>query len=119
MQQHKYETAGKGISNPNKATTVLMETRGAAATVLMETVLMETRGDGSGELSQEARKRKATEEVAEEEEEEEDLEEEDDEEGVHPVVVMERSKHGDGSLYESRVDVFRWLFSLKNTGESK
>ena len=105
MQQHKYETAGKGISNPNKATTVLMETR----------------GDGSGELSQEARKRKATEEVAEEEEEEEedDLEEEDDEEGVHPVVVMERSKHGDGFLYESRVDVFRWLFSLKNTGESK
>jgi len=111
LQQHKYETAGKGISNPNKATTVLMETRGAAATVLME-----TRGDGSGELSQEARKRKATEEVAEEED---DLEEEDDEEGVHPVVVMERSKHGDGFLYESRVDVFRWLFSLKNTGESK
>ena len=36
-----------------------------------------------------------------------------------PVVVLERSKHGDGSLYESRVDVFRWLFSLKNTGESK
>ena len=99
MQQHKYETAGKGISNPNKATTVLMETR----------------GDGSGELSQEARKRK--EEVAEEEDD--DLEEEDDEEGVHPVVVMERSKHGDGFLYESRVDVFRWLFSLKNTGESK
>ena len=87
-----------------------METRGAAATVLME-----TRGDGSGELSQEARKRK--EEVAEEEDD--DLEEEDDEEGVHAVVVMERSKHGDGSLYESRVDVFRWLFSLKNTGESK
>jgi len=38
---------------------------------------------------------------------------------VNPVAVMERSKHGDGSLYESRVDLFLWLFSLEDTGESK
>ncbi|PAN21655.1 hypothetical protein PAHAL_3G491100 [Panicum hallii] len=31
---------------------------------------------------------------------------------------MERSKHGDGSLYEPRVDLFRWLFSLLDTGET-
>ena len=82
---------------------------------------METRGDASGESSQ-ATKRKATEEAAaddlvEADGEEGDLEEE--EEGVNPVAVMERSKHGDGSLYESRVDLFRWLFSLEDTGESK
>ncbi|OEL36832.1 hypothetical protein BAE44_0002149 [Dichanthelium oligosanthes] len=79
---------------------------------------METRGDVNAESQ--ARKRKATEEAAMDdvlEDGEEDMEEE-EEEGVNPVVVMEGSKHGDGSLYKPKVDVFRWLYSLEETGET-
>jgi hypothetical protein len=43
----------------------------------------------------------------------------DGEDGVEPVVVMERSKHRDGTLYEPRVDVFRWLYNLESSSESK
>jgi hypothetical protein len=32
---------------------------------------------------------------------------------------MERSKHRDGTLYEPRVDVFRWLYNLESSSESK
>lgn len=74
-------------------------------------VLMATRGDVSAE-SREGRKR-ATEEVAAVHED--DLEEE----GVKPVVALEGSKHGDGSLYEPKVDMFHWLYRLQITSESK
>ncbi|KAF8692177.1 hypothetical protein HU200_039779 [Digitaria exilis] len=71
---------------------------------------MATRGDVSAE-SREGRKR-ATEEVAAVHED--DLEEE----GVKPVVALEGSKHGDGSLYEPKVDMFHWLYRLQITSET-
>ena len=78
---------------------------------------METRGDANVESG--ARKRKAVEEVAMLGDDDDLLEDEDMEEDVNPVVVMPGSRHGDGSLYEPRVDMFRWLFNLQDTSESK